>query len=168
MAYSDHFKLTDDLITHINSFINSVSDPFIVSRYIGFISVASVTVYELAIKEIFIEFGQKKHRVLGNFSQAYFERINGKIKIKSIKEDYIKKYGDKYVNRFSKKTQKAENYALRNMGVSIISAYNNIIEWRNQFAHEGTSPSTVTFQEIVASYNYGKEIIKCLYEAMKY
>lgn len=168
MAYYDHFKITDDLILHINSFIKTVSDPFIVSRYIGFVSVASVTVYELAIKEIFIEFGYKKHRVLGNFSQAFFERINGRIKIKSIKEDYIKKYGDKYVIKFSHKAKKAEEYALRNMGVSPISSYSNIIEWRNQFAHEGTSPSTVTFQEIVDSYNYGKEIIKCLYETMRY
>lgn len=46
-------KLADNLIAHLNTVVTSISDPFLASRYAGFVSVAAATVYELAIKEIF-------------------------------------------------------------------------------------------------------------------
>lgn len=65
MTYQDHFKLADDIISHVDTVIHEIADPFISSRYIGFISVSAVTVYELAIKEIFCDFATQEHEVLG-------------------------------------------------------------------------------------------------------
>jgi len=167
MAYTDHFQLADDMILHLNTVIGSIGDPFITSRYVGFVSVSAVTVYELAIKEIFCEFGLQKHKVLGSFTQLYFERINGRIKTKVIRDEYIRKFGDKYVTRFKRKVDEAEERSLRTRGTSILSSYNNIIEWRNQFAHEGVLPSTVTYAEVIKAYEIGKEIIHCLATTMR-
>lgn len=168
MPYSSHFKLADDMIFHLDSIINGVADSFIASRYVGFVAVAAVTVYELAIKDIFREFGLKKHKVLGNFTEVYFDRINGRIKIKTIRDDYIKKFGEKYVKRFEKKIEATEKYFLKNNRVSIKSSYLNIIEWRNSFAHEGLVPSFVTYNEVTKSYEFGKEVVRCLAETMRY
>ena len=55
MAYQDHFKLADDMISHLDSVVGGITDSFVTSRYVGFVAVAAVTVYELAIKEIFYE-----------------------------------------------------------------------------------------------------------------
>jgi hypothetical protein len=49
-----------------------MSDAFITSRYVGFVAVAGTTAYELAIKEIFLEFSERKHKVLGNFAARHF------------------------------------------------------------------------------------------------
>lgn len=166
MSYSNHFKLADDMITHLNSSITHVSDPFILSRYVGFVSIAAVTVYELAVKEIFIDFAQKKNKVFGTFTSAHFDRINGRIKNQDIKNEYIKKFGEKYLNRYKKKLDKEENAYLRTSGSSIKNSYANIITWRNQFAHEGKISSTVTYQEVVKSYETGKRLIDCLAETM--
>jgi len=167
MAYTSHFHLADDMILHLNTVIGGISDPFIESRYIGFVAISAVSVYELAIKDIFYEFGQKKHKVLGCFTRSYFDRINGRIKIQSIRDDYIKKFGDKYVIRFKKKIDNAEKISLRTRRISILSNYSNIIEWRNQFAHEGIVPATVTYAEITQAYEVGKEIIQCLSSTMQ-
>jgi len=167
MAYTDHYKLTDDMIAHLNTVIGGISDPFIASRYVGFVAIASVTVYELAIKDIFIEFGEKKHKVLGTFTRSYFNRINGRIKTSDLRNQYIVRFGEKYVKRFKRKLDKAEKQNLRNNGVSISSSYGNIITWRHQFAHEGTIPSTVTYNEITKSYEVGKEVVRCLAETMR-
>jgi len=167
MAYTDHFKLADDMIAHLNGVMTGISDPFIASRYIGFVAVASVTVYELAIKEIFIDFGEKKHSVLGEFTRKHFERINGRIKTDVIRTEYIACFGNKYVQRFKKRLDAAEKNSLRQQGVSLLSCYSNVITWRNQFAHEGNIPSTVTYPEITKAYETGKEVIKCLAETMK-
>ncbi len=48
MAYHDHFKLADDMISHLDSVIGGITDSFVTSRYVGFVAVAAVTVYELA------------------------------------------------------------------------------------------------------------------------
>jgi hypothetical protein len=166
MAYTDHYKLADDVIAHLNTIIGGVADPFLVSRYVGFIAVASVTVYELAVKEIFIEFAEKKHKILAEVTRKNFDRINGKIKTSIIRDEYVSSFGDKYVQRFRKKLDLAEKASLRSNGISILSSYGNVVTWRNQFAHEGQIPSNATYNEITKSYQAGKEVIKCLAETM--
>lgn len=167
MSYITHFQLADDYIRHLDTMMGSISDPFIKSRYTGFLAVSAVTVYELAIKAIFIEFAEKKHKVLKNFTSAYFERINGRIKTSIIKDEYISKYGEKYVKKFDKYIKKKEAEILRIESASILASYGNIITWRNQFAHEGIIPSTATYDEVKKAYQFGKHIIDCLAVAMK-
>lgn len=106
MGYTNHFQLADDYIEHLDVMMSSISEPFIKSRYVGFLAVSAVTVFELAIKTIFAEFAAKKHRVLETFTNAYFERINGRIKTSIIKEEYISKYGEKYVKQFDQHLKK--------------------------------------------------------------
>jgi hypothetical protein len=167
MTYKSHFTIADDMITHLNSIVGGTTDPFMSSRYVGFVSVSAVTVYELALKEIFIEFAEKKHNVFGTYTKSHFDRINGRIKTNQIKDDYIRKFGTKYLKRYQRKIKEMENYFLQTQGKSVSSAYNNLITWRNDFAHEGHIPNTVSFSEVVSSYTLGKEVIRCVAETMK-
>ena len=137
MSYIDHFQLADDYITHIDPTIRSITDPFILSRYTGFLSDSAVTVYELAIKTIFIDFASKKHNVFGAFTFSHFDRINGRIKLHELRKTHIRSFGDKYLNRFDRNLEKMENNILISEGVSVRNSYNNIIQWRHDFAHEG-------------------------------
>ncbi|MFA6014115.1 MAG: HEPN domain-containing protein [Gallionellaceae bacterium] len=166
MSYLDHFKHADDVITHLNTLVPAITDPLLRVKYTGFVTVVAVTVYELAIKEIFIKFAQKKHSVFGNFTESYFERINGRIKTDDIKKEYLKKFGAKYVVKFKKKVDGAAKHYLTAHRRDIRSAYSNLITWRNEFAHEGNLNSTATYAEVVQSYEDGKEVIRCLYETM--
>lgn len=166
MAYSDHFYLADDFIAHLDKALIDEKDPFVQSRYIGFLAVTAVTVYELAIKEVFIDFADKKHRVLGSITRRYFHRLNGQIKKKRLLNDHIIQFGSKYVEKFKKNLKKRENKILRADGVSVDASYGNIITWRNQFAHEGVIPSTPTYDEVKKAYSYGKILIDCLAKTM--
>jgi hypothetical protein len=167
MAYIDNFRLADDLIPHLNTVVSSISDPFLVSRYAGFVSVAAATVYELAIKEIFCSFGEGKHVVLGTFTRTHFDRINGRIKYKSLHEEHVACFGTKYVRRFKDMVQKREGEIMRQSRVSIVANYNNVILWRHQFAHEGQVPTSATYGEVVDAYEVGKEVINCLARSMR-
>lgn len=167
MAYIDHFRLADDYIVHLDPVMASIADPFIQSRYTGFLAVSAVTVYELAIKTIFIEFAERKHKVLKNFTAAYFGRINGRIKVDIVKKEYVSKFGDKYVTKFQTKLLQKEKDIMLTERASMSSSYANIIEWRNQFAHEGIISSTATYDEVKRAYYIGKNVIDCLSDAMK-
>jgi hypothetical protein len=166
MPYYNHFQHADDVVNHLNTLVPAITDPLLVSKYVGFVSVVAVTVYEQAIKEIFIDFARKKNLVFGNFIEVYFSRINGHIKIKEVKDDYISKFGEKYKLRFSRQLEIKSLKFLRSTHRDIKSSYSNIITWRNDFAHEGRINATTTYNEVIQSYLDGKEIIHCLAKSM--
>ena len=166
MAYSDHFIHADDIVNHLNIFVPTISDPLLTAKYVGFVSIAAVTVYELAVKDIFIEFARKKHKLLGNFTEVYFDRINGRIKLKSITDDYIAKFGKKYQIRFNKNIEELSTNYFQTNHRDIKSSYENLITWRNDFAHEGHINSTTTYKEVIQAYEDGKQVIHCLAASM--
>lgn len=166
MSYQDRFNVTDQYVDHLGTTVIETVDDFIASRYVGFVAVSAVTVYEQAIKDIFITFSSRKHSVFGEFSGSFFSRINGRISSRDITKDYLPRFGEKYVRRFRRKRDKKEREILRSEGKSILTSYGNIITWRNQFAHEGVVPSTVTFSEVKEAYTCGKHVIHCLAETM--
>jgi hypothetical protein len=167
MPYTDHFRLADDMVNYLDTFVATVADDFIKTRYIGFVSVSAVTAYELAIKDIFNTFAERKHTVLGNFVQRYFVRLNGRIKLELIRNDYLVRFGDRYQRLFQQNLEKAERESLEKSHQSIVASYDNIIEWRNQFAHEGSIPQNVSYAEAIKSYGLGKTVISCLAESMQ-
>ena len=160
-----YFKLTDDMVNHLNGVVNAIGDPFIKSRYSGFVAVAAVTVYELAIKYIFCDFAERKNIVFGEFTRSHFNRIDGRIKRDDI-EKYINRFGDKYIKRFKRKMDRVEKEAMRIERISVKGSYANLIDWRNEFAHGGQIPAMATYEEVVKSYVVGKQVIVCLKESM--
>ena len=167
MPYSDHFRLTDDLIQHLDPILASLNDPFIESRYTGFLAVSSVTVLELAMKTIFLDFAEAKHKVLANFCAQYFDRINGRIALKTIDDDYLVKFGGKYQIRFRRALEKLERQELRNSGASIKASYGNLLTWRHGFAHEGNIPANASYREVKRAYGCGKKVMHCLAACMR-
>jgi hypothetical protein len=166
MPYADNFTHADDIVVHLNTVVPSLADPLLQAKYVGFVAIAAVTVYELAVKEIFVTFGTKKHRTFGAFTESFFRRINGRIKIPALKDDYIVRFGERYKKRFETKLQaRAVAYLVRTRR-DIMSSYHNIITWRNDFAHEGRIRTTATYSDVVQAYEDGKEVIHCLSETM--
>lgn len=166
MAYLNRFQHADDVVAHLNGVVPMLADPLLAAKYVGFVSVAAVTVYEMAIKDIFVEFAGRKHLVLGNFVEAYFKRINGRIKLSVVKEEYVARFGDRYNKRFVRKLDTLAIAYLKANRRDIKNSYNNLIIWRNDFAHEGRINSTTTYQEVVQAYEDGKAVIHCLAASM--
>nr|WP_207787638.1 HEPN domain-containing protein [Candidatus Thiosymbion oneisti] len=143
-----------------------ITNPLLKAKYVGFVSVAAVTVYELAIKEILIEFARRKHQVFGHFMEAHLDRINGRIRLKTIKEEHISRFGAKYETRFQQRLdEKTEKY-LRDNHRHIQNSYTNLILWRNNFSRTGKINTTATYAEAVRAYEDGKEVIHCLASCM--
>jgi hypothetical protein len=167
MVYLNRFRLADDVIAHLDSVVIELHDPFLSSRYAGFLAVAATTVYELAIRDILTSFAEKKHKVLGEFTRRTFERLNGRITIDDINNRYTRPFGEKYIMRFKDRVEETEDLGLRTLRISIRTSYSNVIRWRHLFAHEGEIPPYATYDEIRNSYQIGKAVIWCLSEAMQ-
>lgn len=165
MPYHNRFVATDDLIAHLNPIVNTITDAAIKANYAGFLSVSAVTVYELAIKDIFSEFATNKNKVFGNFVDRYFSRINGKIMIGDLKDTHINRFGEKYYKKFEANLKKRETIVFNTTRKNIRSSYSNLILCRHNYVHKG-SP-TLTFEEVLENYAIGKDVIHSLYDAMK-
>lgn len=166
MPYVDHFNSTDGLIAHLDTVIPGIADPVLKAQYVGFLSVAVVTVFELCVKDLLIDFARRKNRHFGIYCANVFDRLNGRVALKDLKETHIKKFGEKYVSRFEAKIDASELAALRDRGISLKSSYGNVIIWRHKFAHEGVLPANANYMETTKGYEAGKEIVRCLAESM--
>jgi hypothetical protein len=160
----ERFQSTDDLMNHLNTFVPTLPDEQLKSKYAGFLSASAVTVYELAIKDIFIEFAEKKNKTFGFFVENHFSRINGRILIDDIK-NYVGKFGGNYLTKFKTKLEKKKNELLVTYRNDIQAVYSNLITCRHKFIH--TSAHTMTFNEVVQAYQIGKEIINVLNDTMR-
>lgn len=166
MSYTDRFLLADDYINYVDSVIGAIPDDFIKSRYVGFLSISAVTAYELAFKDIVIEFAEKKHKILGCFARDFFEKLNGRVSLGDIQKNHLPRFGEKYLKKFKSKLESKELEILRSDGRSVRSSYGNVISWRNAFAHEGVIPQGPTYEEARQAYMYGKHVLDCLAIAM--
>jgi hypothetical protein len=166
MPITLHFEHADAIVADLTAVASQASNPLVSVRCAGFVSVAAVCVYEMAIKEIFMSFANRKHPVLGSITRETFDRINGRVSYREIKEKYVPLFGDKYSKKFSNTIRRQSNEFLRLNRRDIISSYNNIVTWRNDFVHAARIPTTATFAEVVRSYEDGKEVIRCLNASM--
>jgi hypothetical protein len=166
MNYIDRFALVEYYLAHLDPVMASIGDPFVKSRYLGFIAVSAVTTYELAIKDIFYAFADKKHVILGEFARARFDQLNGRIKLSSLRNEHVKMFGERYVLKFNKKLEQCEQLSITAGRGSPMSSWGNIITWRHTFVHQGVAPNTTTYQEIKNTYDIGKEVVHCLNAAM--
>lgn len=165
MAYTDRFIPTDTLIANLQPTIAGVFDAAVKANYAGFLSVSAITVYELAIKDIFNDFATKKNKVFGVYTQTHFSRINGQIFIRDLTGKHIISFGEKYKDKFNKILQAKERAELAVHAHSIINSYSNLIQCRHDFVHKGMP--TLTVAEVMLFYSFGKSVIQCLDEAMK-
>ncbi|MFH1021783.1 MAG: HEPN domain-containing protein [Planctomycetota bacterium] len=157
------FDDSDSFIAHLSGAVKAAEDDFVASRYIGFIAVSAVTVYEIMVKKLLIDFAVRKHPMLGNFASASFDRLNAKIQREDI-EKYLAYFGDEYLNFFKKTVDEKEK--ARAQEGSLKACYANLLEWRHEFVHAGRLPNQATFDEAIKAYHLGKEVVAALEETL--
>lgn len=164
MSYEKHYKLVDDVTHHFDEVTKSI-DAFIESRYVGFFAVASISVIELAYKEIVIDFATKAHPTFGTFFSSHYERLNARVKLKHINDD-LKRLGGSFHTRFNKLLDRVQIYQIRQHSFSVKDAYASLITCRHDFSHEGSIPENMSYNDVKKGYRAGKIILACLAKSL--
>lgn len=166
MSYRNHFTAADKVAAHLVAVHSAASDSDLTRSCIGFLTIAAATAYELAIKEILVNFCERKHKVFGTFSRSQFDRLNGRIKLSDLRGLYISAFGEKYLKRFNAKLTDADNASVVSHGTTVTTCYQNILVWRHSFAHTGVVPATMTFNEALSAYKLGATVVDCVAASM--
>lgn len=163
MTYKQKFRATDELIGSMIKLMSTL-DQDTQSKFTGFFSVSAITVYELAIKEIIIDYAEHCHCDYGYFMGNHLSRLNGRIRIEDLKKG-VKNLGDRYENRFKNRLEKEKRNIYGKYEKDLCNSYNNLIQCRHSYVHAGNI--NLTFRECIDDYMIGKHVIKCLYLALK-
>ncbi len=160
------FSQSDLILGHLDGLIGGVADDFIKSRYTGFVAVSAVTTFENNIRSKLVDFCTKKHKVFGSFSEAMFEKTNARIKLDNLRDDYLRRFGDRYLKRFNVKLNDIEQEKLVTGFGSVKGSYSNLVKWRHDFVHEGILPAYAGYNEARAAYENGKLVVAAFFESL--
>lgn len=166
MSYEAHFEHADDVMAHLAVIVPEIPDAVLQAKYSGFAAVAAVTVYEIALKDILFEFAESQHPLLGVFTHSQWDRINGRIRLCHIKDDYLASFGGDYVVCFRDALDAATTKYLVEHGSDIVTSYSNLILWRHDFVHQARVSASATFEDVRKSYEAGKRVLACVHEAL--
>ena len=161
--FEKHLTKVEGLATKMLSHAGqgSFSDQEFSADVAGFLSIAYAAAFEECIKDIFIEFARNEHKVLHSVISISFDRIDSKIRINDhIKDKYLKQLGSDYRDRFSSQLEAEEKKYNKDKKASIKTSYENIINWRHEFAHKLESNTTIS--EVQSAYDAAKKVIMIL------
>lgn len=163
---SPTFTQSDFVLTHLDGYVGSITDPYIQSRYTGFVAVTAVTAFETNIRSKIFDFCQKKHSVFGAFAQSHFAKTNAKVKTQQLQDEYLAKFGPRYLSRFKKKMNILEENHLRTEGTSLKGSFNNLVQWRHDFVHDGVLPAFATYADARKAYDSGKLVVATFFDCL--
>lgn len=126
---------------------DSTSDLWLKSRLAGLVTVEAVSSFELAIKQLLIEFCKSRDNVFGSFAERRFQKLNGRIKISDIKGEYLTPLGGSYAAKFEMKLTEASASARAANRDDPALRYQALLQNRHSFVHTGSL--TITFDESV-------------------
>ncbi|MCU4181655.1 HEPN domain-containing protein [Bosea sp. BH3] len=161
MAKSDvirQLSTLDDLIEEINSLIPSSSPRSVTFRadLAGLLVVAMAATYETCVKEILCDYASRHHAAFGGFTVRNYERLNSKIRVSDLKK-YCETFDPAIHSRFKRNLSQKKNSILERTGSNIETSYEQILNWRHDFAHARGRNTTI--EEAVKTHTSGKRIL---------
>lgn len=166
MSYQNRFHPVDLLINQLAPLASQPGiDPLVISSMAGLVAVEAVTAFELAIKDIFEVFSERKHKVFGRFVKTTYSRLNGRIRYQEIKDNMVKSYGEKYLRRFVSKIESKTRIVFMTEHVDLVQTYDTLVLGRHTFVHSGNL--TLTLPEAIRYYSIGKKLLEVLDETMR-
>lgn len=156
------YRQVDLLIFKMDELMAGSSvDPFLESHFAALVTVVSVAAFERRIKDIFCDFGASQNSTFGLYVKNDLGRINGRISIKSLKEQYLNKFGKKYIEGFKSELDILKNDALSNGQPNPAEFYDSLISARHNFVHE-LNVKLPKYKEVKEFYLAGVTIISAL------
>lgn len=159
-----HFSKIDELSEEMNSIVppNGYRNIQFRSDLAGLLIVAIAATYETCVKEILQERAAQHHPAFGGFAQRNFEKLNSKIQVSDLTK-YCKVYDPSINVKFKTLLAKRKEKILERTGINIESSYQQVLNWRHDYAHARIRHTTI--EEAVKTHMYAKRVIYVFSEA---
>lgn len=122
----------------------------------GLLVVAIAASYEACVKETLVRYANQYHPEFGIFAQNQFKRLNSRVRLHDL-HGYTKTFGDASNQKFGTLVRAHRHKIRERVGIDIVQSYEQILNWRHDFAHEGVRNTTV--EEAMATHRRGKRVL---------
>lgn len=154
-----HFSKIDDLISEIDSLVPANSGYRAVqfrADLAGLLVVAIAATYETCVKEVLYEYANRHHNAFGGYARRSYEKINSRVLVKDLTK-YCEIFDPAIKARFKSRLKAKKGAVLDRTGKNIETSYEQILDWRHEFAHAGNRNTTI--EEAAKTHRIGKRII---------
>ena len=154
----EHFSKIDELVEEIEEVVPSGTYRSIKFRadLAGLLVVAISATYENCVKMILCEYATRQHQSFGQFATRNFDRLNSRIKVSDLVK-YCEVFDPQVCARFKDQLARRKRKLLERTGKNIQTSYEQILNWRHDFAHARIQSTTI--EEAVTHHRFGKRVI---------
>jgi len=130
----------------------------------GLLVVTIAACYEDCVKATLVEHAAKRHVDFEEFTVRNFSRLSSRVKVNNL-HGYAKLFGSTVENSFKDKLRIRKQKISDRLGINIENRYEQILSWRNDYAHGGIRNTTIN--EALEFNLYGIRVLYCFNEAFE-
>ena len=159
-----HFRRVDALISLSDRFApaNMRGVESFRGELAGLIVVSMAASYENCVKEIMNDYASRRHNDFHHFIDKNYKRMNSRVKISDLHK-YTKLFGPQIHTNFKDALHRRKTLLQQRSNVNICSSYEQVLDWRHDYAHAGLINTTV--EEATKFHMFGKRVIYTFAEA---
>lgn len=154
-----HFAKIDDLTAEIEAIVPADAS-YRTTKFradlAGLLVVACAATYETCVKDILFEYADRQHPSFGGYTRRSYSKISSRVSVNDLKA-YCDKFEPSVKQRFQKRLSDRKKAILDRTGINIETSYQQILDWRHEFAHTGNRNTTI--EEATKTHRFGKRII---------
>lgn len=128
----------------------------------GLLVVTIAACYEDCVKATLVEHAAKRHVDFEEFTERNFSRLSSRVRVNDLRK-YAKLFGDTAEERFKEKLGAKRRKISSRTGVNIENSYEQILDWRHDYAHGGIKHTTIS--EALKFHVFGIRVLYCFNEA---
>ncbi|QYO64986.1 HEPN domain-containing protein [Leptolyngbya sp. 7M] len=167
MARSDldtHFARIDALVKEIGQFVpnNTANAVQFRADLAGLLVVTISATYESCVKDTLFEFANRHHTSFGEYTLRRYKRLNSQIKLNDL-NNYCRIFDDAVYKKYRTLLTKRSRKISERIGKDIQKSYEQILNWRHAFAHQGARNTTI--EEAVCTHKLAKRVLYTFDEA---
>lgn len=167
LEIDEHFRKINSLVEEINASIpGDLAFPSTQLRadLAGLLVVAIAATYETCVKEIIYNYANGHNEIFGGFTQRNYARLNSRIRVTDLQR-YCELFGSTNKSAFRDKLKSKRKSIIQRVGVDIEKSFDQILDWRHDFAHSWNRNTTI--EEAVKTHTYAKRVIYCFDHALR-
>lgn len=128
----------------------------------GLLVVTIAACYEDCVKATLVGHAAKRHVDFEEFTERNFSRLSSRVKVNDLHR-YARLFGDAAEERFKHRLRAKKDKLSRRTGINIEKRYEQILNWRHDYAHGGKKNTTIS--EALEFHVYGIRVLYCFDEA---
>lgn len=154
----ENFQKIDELIAEINSFAPAEASQNVGFRadLAGLLVVAIAATYENCVKQVMCGHATAHHAAFGQYASRNYDKLSSKIRINDLYK-YCETFDPKIKANFKTNLKKKKEALLQRTHIDIVDAYHQILDRRNDFAHERIRNTTI--EEATKFHSAGKRVL---------